>query len=295
VFVKSRRPRCVLGRKDTEDGPLCQITPEESGWYRAYVNSFLLGEADLSMAKKFQNRFRMPYPSYMVLLDQIKSDKRFKRWCGNKSNRKKSSPIEILLLGLLRYLGRGWMPDDIKEQTAISCDVHRAFFYHFIDFGSTTLYSMHVLTPVNLAEAKSNMSEYAEAGFPGCVGLSDCTHLTTERCEYNLKNNHLGAKSSHTTCTFNLTCNHRRRILHTTCGGPGRWNNMTMVRFDTFFTDIRAGRILTDNEFELLSYNKKGNDVTAQYNAVYVIVDNGYLAWSCTVPPLSVTNKINET
>ncbi len=121
---------------------------------------------------------------------------------------------------------------------------------------------MHVITPVNLAEAKSNMSEYSEAGFSGCVGSSDCTHITTERCEYNLKNNHLGAKSSHTTRTFNLTCNHRHCILHTTHGGPGWWNDMNMVRFDTFLTDIRAGRILTDNEFELLSYDKEGNVVT---------------------------------
>jgi hypothetical protein len=30
-----------------------------------------------------------------------------------------------------------------------------------------------------MAEAQSNMTEYMEAGFPGCVGLSDCTHITT--------------------------------------------------------------------------------------------------------------------
>ena len=70
---------------------------------------------------------------------------------------------------------------------------------------------------------------------------------------------------------------------------------MTMVRFDTFLTDIRAGRILTDNEFELLSYDKEGNVISVRYNGVYVVVDNGYLAWSCTVPPISVTNKIDET
>ena len=220
------------------------------------------------MAKKFRNRFCMPCPSYMELLDQIKSDNRFERWCGDTWNGKKSSPVELLLLGSLRYLGRGWTFDDIEEQTAILCDVHRAFFHNFIDFGSTTLYSMHVLTPVNLAEAQSNMAEYSEAGFPGCFRASDCTHITTERCEYNLKNNHLGAKNSHTTRTFNLTCNHRWRTLHTTRGGPGRWNDMTMVRFDTFFTDIRAGRILTDNEFELLSYDKEGNTVTVWYNCV---------------------------
>ncbi len=107
----------------------------------------------------------------------------------------------------------------------ISVDVHRNFFHKFIEFGSTTLYSLHVLTPVNLADAQTNMAEYAEVGFPGCVGSTDCTHITTERCEYNLKNNHLGNKSSHTTRTFNLMCNHRRRILHTTRGGPGRWND----------------------------------------------------------------------
>jgi hypothetical protein len=64
VFIKSRHPRCVLGRKDTKDGPLCVITPEESGWYCAYVNNFLLDEADSFMAKKFRNRFRLLYPSY---------------------------------------------------------------------------------------------------------------------------------------------------------------------------------------------------------------------------------------
>ncbi len=203
--------------------------------------------------------------------------------------------VELFLLGLLRYLGRGWTFDDIKEQTAISKCIHCTFFHKFIEFGSTTLYSMHVLTPVNLAETQSNMAEYAEAGFSGCVRSSDCTHITIEGCEYNLKNNQLSAKSSHTTRTLNLTCNHRRRILHTTRGGPDCWNDMTMVRFDTFLTDIRAGRILTGNQFELLSYDKEGNVVTVRYNGVYIIVDNGYLVWSCTVPPLSVTNKINET
>ena len=47
AFVKSHNMRCVLGRKDTKDGPLCVITPEESGWYHAYVNNFLLDKADL--------------------------------------------------------------------------------------------------------------------------------------------------------------------------------------------------------------------------------------------------------
>jgi hypothetical protein len=139
------------------------------------------------------------------------------------------SPVELLLLDSLCYLGHGWTFDDCEESTAIDSDVHLSFFRVFIKFGSTVLFNKWVLTPVNLPEALSNMKEYSEAGFPGCVGSSDCTHIVTDRCEYNLKNNHLGAKNSLTTRTFNLICNHRRRILHTTHGGPGRWNDQTMV------------------------------------------------------------------
>jgi len=158
------------------------------------VNNFLLEEPDSFMAKKFRNRFCLPYPSYTDLLHQITSVDWFERWCGHKWNGKKCSQVQLLLLGTLRYLGRGWTFDDLEEQTAISVSVHHKFFHKFIEFGSRTLYSMHVITPVHLAEAQSNMSEYTEVGFPGCVRSSNSTHIITERCEYNLKNNHLGGK-----------------------------------------------------------------------------------------------------
>ncbi len=126
------------------------------------------------------------------------------------------SPVELLVLRSLCYLGRGWTFDDCEELTAIDKDVHCCFFNVFIRFGSTVLYKKLVLTPVNLPKTKSNMNDYTQAGFPGCVGSSNCTHIVTEPCHYNLKNNHIGAKSLQTTWTFNLTCNHRRHILHTT-------------------------------------------------------------------------------
>ena len=154
-------------------------------------------------------------------MQQVQLNELFDRWCGSKSNNKKVSPVELLVLGSLRYLGRGWTFDDIEESTAIDKEVHRHFFQVFIRFGSTDLYQKWVITPVDLPQADLNMHEYSQAGFPGCVGSCDCTHIVTKRCEYNLKNNHLGAKSSLTMRTFNLTCNHRRRILHMTNGGPG--------------------------------------------------------------------------
>jgi hypothetical protein len=138
------------------------------------------------------------------------------------------------------------------------------------------------------------MYKYTQARFPGCVGSSDCTHIVTNRCQYNLKNNHIGAKSSQTTQTFNLTCNHRRQILHTTNGGPGRWNDQSMVTLDNLVSGIRDGNILDNVTFELFAHDKDGKVKKLCFSGAYLIVNNGYLNWSCMVPPFGVTNNVDE-
>jgi hypothetical protein len=140
------------------------------------------------------------------------------------------------------------------------------------------LYEKYVLTPVFVNEAKTHMREFEEAGFPGCFGSSDATHITTDRCEYNFKNNHLGPKSSLTARSYNICVNHCWWILHSTPGGPARWNDQTRVRFDRFITQIcSAGSKLQDDAFELLACGRGGEVITVTYKGVYVTVDNGYL------------------
>jgi hypothetical protein len=221
---KMQTQRYIYARRDTKDGPLEIIPPQESLWYCFYVQNFYINE-DVKLQKAFRNHFRLPYKQYLELVQLFQSNELFDRWCGYKSNNKKVSPVELLVLGSLRYLGHGWTFDDCEESTAIDKEVYCCFFNVFIQFGSTELYQKWVITPVYLPEAKLNMHEYSQAGFPGCAGSCDCTHIVTKRCKHNLKNNHLGAKNALTTRTFNLTCNHRCRILHTTNGGPGCWND----------------------------------------------------------------------
>jgi len=102
---KTRSPRCVYGRKDSADSELQILKPKECQWWDMYVNNYLMLE-DSSMRAKFRNRFRIPYSNYLELLQWIRDDPRFARWCGAKVNNKMSSPIELLVLGSLRYLGR---------------------------------------------------------------------------------------------------------------------------------------------------------------------------------------------
>ncbi len=53
-------------------------------------------------------------------------------------------PLELFILGALRYLGRGWTFDDLEESTNISLSTHRQFFHAFIEVGATELFSRWV-------------------------------------------------------------------------------------------------------------------------------------------------------
>jgi len=141
---KKRAPRGVLARKDTEDGPLEIILPEDSLWYKAYVSIFLMLEPESSIAKKFRERFRLPYTNFLQLVASVSKSKLFDRWCGHKSNIKQASPIELLVLRSLQYLGCGWTFDDVEENTAISKEMHRTIFQFFLLNLEALFYMIHM-------------------------------------------------------------------------------------------------------------------------------------------------------
>ena len=125
------------------------------------------------------------------------------------------------------------------------------------------------------------MAEFKEAGFDGAIASADATHIIWDRCSFKLKNQHSGGKEKNSTRAFEISVNHRRKILASTVGLPGRWNDKTVVRFDGFLTAIHEGRSYADVEYQL--YNSDGTKTT--YQGAYVLVDGGYLTWSCLIPP----------
>ena len=83
---------------------------------------FFDAETRIVHGKKKRERFHLPYPNFLQLVVSVSESELFDRWCGHKWNNKQASPIELLVLGSLRYLGRGWTFDDVEENTAISKD-----------------------------------------------------------------------------------------------------------------------------------------------------------------------------
>ena len=66
--------------------------------------------------------------------------------------------------------------------------------------------------------------------------------IVIEKCACRLRQLHLGYKLTHTARTYNLTCDHRRRIMSTTSGHPAQFNEKTLMMIERFLGDIHDGK-----------------------------------------------------
>jgi DDE superfamily endonuclease len=286
--VKSLRPYYF-----DENGVPVYLQPRQTVWYFMYVTGPALDSKHF--LAKFRRRFRMPYAEYQRLLSKVKQDNRFARWNRSDAVGLKASPVELLLLGTLRYLGRGLTFDDLEEYTAISEETHRVFFHEFIDFGATVLHAEMVQYPTDRDQGFSNhVDEFYEGGFNGCGFSTDATNVIMWRCQHNLKQANMGFKQSHPARTYNMTCNHRREILYTTKGHPSRYNDKTLAYTDEFLQKIKSGEILSECKFELYSKKSDGTLVSTKYRGAWGLVDNGYHKWSFLQAPAKHHNTRDE-
>lgn len=285
---KSRKVQALTPYYFDDTGNKIYVRPKQSYWYLMYVKCPAI--EDNKFKDKFRRRFRMPYGEYNRLLNKVKENVLFSRWIP-KNKGQKCSPIELLLLGSLRYLGRGLTFDDLEEYTAIHEETHRQFFHKFIEFGSTVLFHEYVKMPTTAEDYHRSQLQYDIGGLTGCGFSTDATNVVMWRCSHNLKQANIGFKQSHPARTYNLTTNHTRRILYTTKGHPSRWNDKTLAHFDEFMSGVHEGKILQDVTFRLFSWAGdvgRSNIEWTEYSGAWGLVDNGYHKWSCTQAPSKI-------
>jgi hypothetical protein len=147
----------------------------------------------------------MSYSEFIKLTELAKKQDCFKRWMSKDAVLgEDSSPIELMILGTLRYLGWGWTFDDLYEATCIGEETHRQFFHVFIQFGSTVLFDLYVVAQDTQENVRTHMHEFNLAGFHGCVSSGNVTHVALEKCSHCLKQNHLSPKQAQTARTYNI-------------------------------------------------------------------------------------------
>jgi len=56
--------------------------------------------------------------------------------------------------------------------------------------------------------------------------------------------------------------------------------------YDELIRGVNEGTRYSNNEFKLLELDKNKNEIEVTYQGAWFIVDNGYLNWSCTIPPM---------
>ena len=273
------------------DGSWTYMEPCNSLWYLLYISREPRSKKDKNL---FRKRFCLSYNSFKKLLNEVKQHELFSRWLNKDAAGDSAVPIDLLLLGFLRYVGRGFTLDDLEECTAIDAETHRQFIKIFIRYGSSTLWNKFVIKTKNDEDAQYNTKLFNSAGFPGCIGSVDGTHVVLECCADWSQNKHKGYKLNKPSRNYNVTCNHMREFIGCTRGFPATWNNKTTVLYDDFTRGIYTGAILPNYEFELKEYDPEGNIVSIQYQGVWLICDNGYLNWSTTVPPFKETNSFGH-
>jgi Plant transposon protein len=74
-------------------------------------------------------------------------------------------------------------------------------------------------------------------------------------------------------------------IFYTTRGHPARFNDKSLIRFDKFANKLKNGEVLDDAVFELKHIKAGGDIAKRKFRGAWLLVDNGYLDWSITIPP----------
>ncbi|GFH58397.1 hypothetical protein CTEN210_14873 [Chaetoceros tenuissimus] len=235
-----------------DNGKIRLGTPYDSLWWINYV---LLPPEKLNARQrmKFRHRYRMPYETWKDFVEVLNSAPLLRKWHKGSVDciGQRSSPIELLSLGALKYLGRKCTFDCLEELTFISERTHERFFKKFIEFGESTLYTKYVITPTNHIELQMQLDMMKSAGFPGCCASSDATHVMLENVRFGLRQIHKGWKLNKTARSYNISVTHTRRILSSTSGHPSRWNDQSIAWFDDFLVSMRNGELLEDYQFEL--------------------------------------------
>jgi hypothetical protein len=130
---KKRQPKKQRAIWVDDDGSVHRITPRRTVWYSVYILKPDL--EDPKFHKIFCRRFRLPYAQFLELSERLgEAHETFARWHSGKVNpvtQEPPTPIPLLLLTSLRYLGRGLTFDDLAESTAIHEETVRVFFHCF--------------------------------------------------------------------------------------------------------------------------------------------------------------------
>jgi hypothetical protein len=239
--------------------------------------------------KLFRRRFRVPWDVFCDLVKKSTDSELFGKnarmkydFCGRSI-----CPIAIKVLGILRILGRNWCCDDVAEASGMGESTVRLNFHTFISNFVERYYDDYIHRPSGQKLANM-MKVYEKMGLPGCIGSTDCVHVKWDRCPLSLTNLCKG-KEGYPTLSYSCTVDHHRKILGVTRSNWGTRNDKTIVRVDTYITDVHKGKVNSE-----IDYNVLVDGGFKKMRGVYYLCDGGYHKWTCMMNPMKHTSSRDE-
>ena len=234
--------------------------------------------------KLCRRRFRVPYQVYCKLVQMCVEKKLFGENSSVETDiaNRLICPVEIKMLAVLRILGRNWNFDDIAEATLMGETTARRAFHLFCENFVTHFYDKYVYRPKD-QQLEKVLDVFRKMGLPECIGSTDCVHLKWDRCPVSL-NQVCSGKEGYPSLAYSCTVDHHRRILGSTSSFYGARNDKTIVRHDTYITDVRIKKVHEEVEYDMFI-----NGVLKRVKGVYYLCDGGYHRWSCMINPIKHT------
>jgi hypothetical protein len=295
---RSRSQKAVVQYKN-DAGVLLPLPPTMSLWYSLFCQD---GCKELTprFEVKFRRRFRLPYDSYIMLLEQIKEDSllpvsRFKRWRPGSysigpSGKQSAAPLDLLLLTSLRYLGRGWTFDNLEEVTAISEEVIRVFYITGSLNGDPPNCSSNMLKVQKLLKRLQRLQKKS-TGLQVSQDVLDpwMAHMWSILELVSSTDRLIFLSSFHSLqepTIFAAATGERYFVLPMVTQPDGMtraWLGLTNLQWVGLHEGTHP---LCNLKFWLYEYNEAGNVVKEWYRGGWLLTDNGYLNWGVTIPPL---------
>ncbi len=262
-------------------------SPFESVWYKRYVVPPLNDPSQEASHPcetiprrmlLFRNKFRMPRAQYRDICLWCEENGFYNEKCGDTDALgRERTPLKLLVLSSLAILGRNRLPDDLYDETNVSGQTTRNFCKAFCRAMAKFFYPLHVKVPSSVEEMRNCEVDFKLAGFDGCIGCCDGTHLKRLMTYQNLRVSNTGHKG--VTRTATVTVNFRRRVLFATSLMSGKNNDVVNAHFDGLIQQM-ARHALDDFSWE--RRDAHGN-VTLKHGP-YLLVDGGFgSAYTCLV------------
>ena len=135
----------------------------------------------------FRRRFGVGFERYRDIVEKTRAWGIFSE--KNDSAERPCVPLELKVLGALRYLCKGCSFDAIAELSGMSENTANNFFHQFWHHFVLEYKTEWITYPTTAAEAKPITDHYARLGVPGAVGSVDCTHVWWAMCPAALTHN----------------------------------------------------------------------------------------------------------